>query len=77
MKLNLETKYNIHDVVEYKRVDTFAFLEGKEPQEEIIQSEIETIDIQVGTYGNIYVRYGLKNEDETCADCITKLISRW
>lgn len=72
MKLNLETRYSIFDEVEYKKVDTFAIFEDGEPKEEIIQSKITTIDIEVGQYGNIYVSYGMENEDTVCSDCIIR-----
>lgn len=72
MKLNLETRYSIFDEVEYKRVDTFAIFEDGEPKEEIIRSKIMTIDIRVGQYGNIYVSYGMENEDTVCSDCIIR-----
>lgn len=35
MKLTLETKYNIHEIVKYKRVDTFGIFGSKGPTEEI------------------------------------------
>lgn len=72
MKLNLETKYNIYDEVEYKKIDTFAIFEDGEPKEEIKQSKITTITMQVGTYGDIYVSYGMDNEDTVCSDCIIR-----
>lgn len=72
MKLNLETRYSIFDEVEYKKVDTFAIIEGDKPKEEIKQSSITSIDIQVGHFGDIYVKYGMKNEDVVCSDCIIR-----
>lgn len=72
MKLNLETRYSIFDEVEYKKVDTFAIFEDGEPKEEIVRSKITTIEIQVGQYGNIYVSYGMENEDTVCSDCIIR-----
>ena len=67
MKLNLETKYNIFDEVRYKKMDTFLNIE-------IIESRITTIDIQVGTYGNICVEYGMENEDTVCSDSIIEVL---
>lgn len=70
MKLNLETKYNIHEIVKYKRVDTFGIFEAKEPAEEIKESEITAIEIQVGYNGTLYIQYILENEDVVCSDAI-------
>lgn len=70
MKLTLETKYNIHEIVKYKRVDTFGIFESKEPAEEIKESKITGIEIQVGTYGDLYIQYILENEDTVCSDAI-------
>ena len=74
MKLNLEAKYDIFDEVRYKYIDTFAIFDNIEPKEEIRESKITTIDIQVGMYGNIYVKYGMENEDEVCSDCIIEVL---
>lgn len=74
MKLNLETKYNIFDEVRYKKMDTFLNIEIGECKEEIIESRITTIDIQVGTYGNICVEYGMENEDTVCSDSIIEVL---
>lgn len=70
MKLTLETKYNIHEIVKYKRVDTFDIFESKEPTEEIKESKITAIEIQVGYEGSLYVQYVLENEDVVCSDAI-------
>lgn len=73
MKLTLETKYNIHEIVKYKRVDTFGIFGifgSKEPTEEIKESKITGIEIQVGESGGLYIQYLLENEDLACSDAI-------
>lgn len=74
MKLNLETKYDILDKVEYKSIGTFAVLEDGELKKETKQSQITTIDIQVGQLGNTYVSYGMKNGDKVCSDYIIRRV---
>ncbi|MGL5717016.1 MAG: hypothetical protein ACRCX2_28630 [Paraclostridium sp.] len=74
MKLQLETKYNIFDEVKYKKIDTFAVFENGDSKEDIKNGKITTIDIQVGMYGNIYVNYGMENEDTVCSDCIIDIL---
>ncbi|MCC0678236.1 MULTISPECIES: hypothetical protein [unclassified Clostridioides] len=70
MKLNLETKYNIFQEVEYKTINTSGiFVEG-ESREVIKKSRIITIDIQIGQYEDICVIYGMENDDFVCSDCI-------
>lgn len=70
MKLTLETKYNIHEIVKYKRVDTFDIFESKESTEEIKEDKITGIEIQVGYGGDLYIQYILENEDVVCSDAI-------
>ena len=74
MNLNLETNYNIFDEVRYKKIDTFAIFEDGEPKEEIKESKITTIDIQIGQYGTIHVFYGMENEDIAYSDCIIEVL---
>ena len=55
-------------------MNTFLNIEIGECKEEIIESRITTIDIQVGTYGNICVEYGMENEDTACSDSIIEVL---
>lgn len=74
MRIVIDTEFNIYDEVRYKKIDTFAIFEDGEQKEEIKESKIITVDIQVGQYGEIYVRYGLENEDTVCTDCILEVL---
>lgn len=74
MRLVLDTEYNIFDEVRYKKMDIFAIFDNVEPKEEIKDSKITTIDIQVGQFGDIYVSYGMENEDTVCSDCIIEVL---
>lgn len=70
MKLNIETKLNIFDEVKYKKVDVFSIFDNKEPKEIIKKSRVYTIDIQVGSYGDIHISYGMENGDVVSSECI-------
>ena len=75
MKLNLESRYNIFDEVEYKHIDIWAVFDGKEPKEEIRRSTISFVEIQVGSEGCISVKYGMDNEDLVYSDCIVNCLN--
>ena len=75
MRLSLETRYNVYDDVEYKKIDTFAIFENGEPKEEIKRGEISFVEIQVGQEGHVSVKYGIDNEDMVCSDCIIKCLN--
>ena len=75
MKLNLETRYNVFDELEYKYIDTWVVFEGKEPKEEIKRSEVSCIEIRVGQSGDISVWYGMENDDLVYSDCVVRCLN--
>ena len=74
MKIAVDTKYSIFDEVKYKKLDIFAILEDGEPREEIKQSKIVAVDIQISQLGEAYVHYLMDNEDRICGDFIIEVL---
>lgn len=74
MKINIDTKFDIFDEVRYKKLDVFTILDGKEPKEEIKQSQIVAIDVQVGKFDQPYIYYLMDNEDRICGDFILETL---
>ena len=75
MKLNLETRYNVLDEVEYKMLDISVNIENKKPFVKIEKDVISFVDIQAHRDGRIYVAYGMENGDMICSDAIIRCLN--